>query len=373
MLISRNLPAARGRKENVIVYSSGFAEIATRFSTALSRHYDVHLFVRENNFKIEVEDVGLFLPSSLKVTKLRRPSYLHVLPRILLSLFMRRPAYVFVEETTERRLPTYVWLFGKFSQVWLRVHDPEAHSGNDRAIADGASKRTAWIRENVDVALLHGGYCTGVFSRHYRTKVHTTTHGVVLDPGDESVARPKSNRFLMFGRMEAYKGLDTLLSALKLLLARGIAPEVILAGRGDELDRLATEFVALPNVQVLNEFIPTRRLVELIQGCDAVLLPYLDATQSGVVAAAFANGRPVVASRVGGIPDVVSHGESGLLVSPGNADELARAMETLMANGELWERLENGARHAAKVNLCWDNIVEDIVSVLHKSRSPKSD
>jgi glycosyltransferase involved in cell wall biosynthesis len=66
-----------------------------------------------------------------------------------------------------------------------------------------------------------------------------------------------------------------------------------------------------------------------------------------VAVEAFARGRPVVASRAGGIPDIVEDGISGLLVPPGDARALADALVRVLAERDLAERLGDGAREAA--------------------------
>jgi glycosyltransferase involved in cell wall biosynthesis len=87
-----------------------------------------------------------------------------------------------------------------------------------------------------------------------------------------------------------------------------------------------------------------------------VVLPYKDATQSGVVAAAYGAGRPVIASAVGGIPEVVIDGYNGLLVPPINPEALANAMEKLILSPELLDRLTQGAKATASGLMNWDRI-----------------
>ena len=76
----------------------------------------------------------------------------------------------------------------------------------------------------------------------------------------------------------------------------------IVAGRGPEIDRLKSRLLALPDVEVIDSFIAPQDVVKLFQRSEISVLPYKDATQSAVAAGAFANGRLVVASRVGGLP-----------------------------------------------------------------------
>ena len=87
----------------------------------------------------------------------------------------------------------------------------------------------------------------------------------------------------------------------------------------------------------------------------AVLLPYRSATQSGIVPIALAAGRPVVATAVGGIAEVVEDGVNGTLATPGDADSLADAIERCAA------QLTDLAAAATTVAESWDDVAAAVV------------
>ena len=92
------------------------------------------------------------------------------------------------------------------------------------------------------------------------------------------------------------------------------------------------------------------------------MTPYVDATQSGVIAAAYGNGRPVIASRIGGLVDAVEDGVSGLLVPAGDAAALATALHRVVTDRALHARLRQGARDAADGAFSWPRIAEAIMA-----------
>ena len=112
-------------------------------------------------------------------------------------------------------------------------------------------------------------------------------------------AHPGPRRVLSFGRLLPYKGLDLLAEALRLL---GPCPDLELrvVGQGPESAALAA-LRALPGVTVENRWVPEDEIGALLGWSDIVVLPYREASQSGVAAAALAAGRRVVATRVGGL------------------------------------------------------------------------
>lgn len=149
--------------------------------------------------------------------------------------------------------------------------------------------------------------------------------------------------------------------------AEGLPFELSIAGHGPELDRLQARFGRLPEVTIHDGFVPPRQVMASIQSADCVMLPYLSATQSGVLAAAFAGRRYVIASQTGGIPDVVEHGGNGLLVSPGDPQALADAVRQLAHDPVLRLRLREGAEATATGKLDWNRIASELVKVFEQA------
>lgn len=133
---------------------------------------------------------------------------------------------------------------------------------------------------------------------------------------------------LFFGRVTEYKGIDILLDAFQIL--RKTKPDVTLtiAGKGT-FDYTKYN---LQNVRVLNRYIETKELYHLISNSAFAVCPYIEATQSGVIMTAYSLCKPVVATNVGGLPEMVKHNVTGLLVNPNNPIELSLAMLDLLNN-----------------------------------------
>lgn len=246
--------------------------------------------------------------------------------------------------------------------VVLTVHDPVPHVG--------AAKRAAWsqtvVRRMADVFVVHGAYCArllrealpvaGPSGQGALRRVIISEHGLILEPSAVWPLPPGVLRLYFFGRMEAYKGVEVLLEAVELLHAEGVPFRLTVVGQGPELDRLESRFRHLPKVDLYPGFAPPSEIINAIQGCDCVVLPYLSAPQSGVLAAAFAGRRFVIASAAGGIPDVVGHMRNGLLVQPSDPRALAAAIRMVAADDGLRARLREGAAETARGQLDWDRI-----------------
>ena len=82
---------------------------------------------------------------------------------------------------------------------------------------------------------------------------------------------------------------------------------------------------------------------------------------------AMAYGRPVVATAVGGLPDAIRDGETGLLVPPGDPTALREAIQRLLADADLRERLGTAARAHAEANLSWSAATAAVVSLYEQT------
>jgi glycosyltransferase involved in cell wall biosynthesis len=136
-------------------------------------------------------------------------------------------------------------------------------------------------------------------------------------------------RLLCFGRLLPYKGLDLLADALSLPDLAGRL-DVRVVGQGPdapELQRLGS----LPGVRVENRWVPENEIAELIAWADAVILPYREASQSGVAAAAIAARRWVVATRVGGLVEQFRGEPLAIMCAP-DAGDLHRAVRRLLTS-----------------------------------------
>jgi glycosyltransferase involved in cell wall biosynthesis len=141
------------------------------------------------------------------------------------------------------------------------------------------------------------------------------------------------------GRLTAIKGHETLLRAASLAL-RGIKPmQYLIVGDGP----LMTSLKALAGQLGIEKQVifagHRENVYDLIQSMDAFVLPSLHEGIPMVLLEALALCRPVVASRVGGVPEVIEHGANGLLVEPGNPEELGAALSILMQEPSLADRL----------------------------------
>lgn len=215
----------------------------------------------------------------------------------------------------------------KFAVV---VHDADLHPG-DRYAVQMVLQRRLVARAGAVVAL-SSHVADRLRAQHLvdgklliRTELPPLTFG---PPPPPPRAHGGRLRLLCFGRLLPYKGLDLLAAAMVLLGSRADL-ELRVVGSGPEspvLDQLRR----LPGVSVENRWVPEGEVAAILAWSDAVVLPYREASQSGVAAAALAARRWVVATRVGGIAEQLGRTPLAVLCEP-TALSLANAIDTLLA------------------------------------------
>jgi glycosyltransferase involved in cell wall biosynthesis len=170
---------------------------------------------------------------------------------------------------------------------------------------------------------------------------------------------------LTFGSIRPYKGVDIALDALA-RVDRDLRVRLVVAGCswgcGDALRAQAKRLALNGRVEFRDRFIGNEEVALLFSAADASLLPYRSASQSGVVQLSFGYERPVIATRVGGLPTAVDDGVDGILCEPDPRD-LARAIESMARrHAELGSGVQAAAARTSFARYC--QLLDDAVSEL---------
>lgn len=147
----------------------------------------------------------------------------------------------------------------------------------------------------------------------------------------------RGHNILFFGLIRAYKGLEILLRAMPAVLKRVPDCRLVIAGEFYEDKakylRIIDELGIIEAVRVDDRYLPNEEIPALFEQADVLAMPYLSATQSVVAEMGIRAGLPIIASRTGGLAETVVEMKNGLLVPPGNADSLAKAIIRYFTEG----------------------------------------
>ena len=174
---------------------------------------------------------------------------------------------------------------------------------------------------------------------------------------------------LFFGFIRAYKGLQYLLEAIEKLPVTD-AYHLLVVG---EFYEPASDYPALARLvsenrlTLVDRYVANEEVPNYFAAADLLVAPYVTATQSGVIQIAYSFDVPVIATRVGGLPEVVDDGATGFLVSPRSSDALATAIQGYYAaDPATFRRGIETARHLYS----WDRMVSTIEAVAEAVQSP---
>lgn len=135
---------------------------------------------------------------------------------------------------------------------------------------------------------------------------------------------------LFFGYVRKYKGLNVLLGAMPEMLKKNPKAKLLIVGEFyDSPEKYYEQINNLgikESVKVVQRFVPNEEVGLYYSIADLVILPYLSATQSGVLNIAYGFGKPVIVTDVGGLSEDVIDGKTGYIIKPGNEDEIINAV-----------------------------------------------
>ena len=252
--------------------------------------------------------------------------------------------------------------------IVLGCHDPEPHSDEQH-----------WRRKRLTRALMlpraaayvvHHRAGLDAFRRLHprlRRPVHVIRLGAYtfLSHHRSAEAAADDGLVLLFGRMTRYKGVEALFAAAPIVARAVPGVHLVVAGRPasgyqppappalERGGRVETRF----------DYVRAEEVASLFSRARVAVCPYTDASQSGVVLTAFAFGCPVIATDVGGLPEYVADGTSGLVVAPGDPSALAEALIRCLQDDDLIARLRAGVGRAVEQELSWHRAASETLAV----------
>lgn len=179
---------------------------------------------------------------------------------------------------------------------------------------------------------------------------------------------------MFFGQIKEVKGLQYLIRAFRQVLEHSPTAHLVIAGPEwkQSFDRYAALIHRLDlseQVSTRIEYVPDEQVGLYFSAADVVVLPYVECYQSAVLYMAYSFGKPVVASDVGGLAEVIEDGVTGLLVPPAHVEPLANALLTLLQNVEMAKAMGQQARALVSREFGWSQIglrtAEVYANILH--------
>lgn len=178
---------------------------------------------------------------------------------------------------------------------------------------------------------------------------------------------------LFFGFVRDYKGLRHIINAMPDIVKYDSNIRLMIVGefRSDKenyLEQIKNLGVE-DNIDIVDGYIPDSGIEKYFAASDLIILPYESATQSGIVQIAYGFEKPVIATNVGGLPEVISDGKTGYTVEPKNPKALAEAVIRFFDENRSEEFTENVRKEAYRYS--WDRMNEVVVRLTEKIDNEK--
>lgn len=195
-------------------------------------------------------------------------------------------------------------------------------------------------------------YDSKLGSYDYMQTLHTVSH------------TPSEQGYILFvGKISQYKGVEYLLEAMEQVHEQFPQQKLIVAG-GGKFHFDIEPYKQKDNIEFRNRFIHNDELATLIRNSAFLVCPYTNATQSGVIMSAYAFCKPVIATTVGGLPEMLGNGELGPLVPPKDSEALAKAMCKLLGDKESQKNYsENISLVYREGELSWKEIARKLSDI----------
>jgi len=352
----------------------GLAHYASQLANALSKQHEVIAIV-PGDVQKELYNTNVILqPLSIKIQQ-KTPT-----ARAYMTLYKTIMA-VNPDILHDPIGPANYWSVGLspfLRRKWpyvITLHDPKPHSGIKPWF-----RWFYWIVSRIfirsaDIICVHGNFSKRLLMQMgvSEKKIRVIPHGchTFLNHGREEIEE-EENTILFFGAIRLNKGIDRLadiadkvrreIPGVKILLAGSCTTGARLLDQ-KRINCIMTALRARHDFEIHDRFIPDDEVEVFFRRASVVLLPYWDATQSGVIPIAYAFGKPVVATSVGDIPEIVDDGKTGLLADPMSNEDIANSLLKLLKDPELRCALGKEGWRRAQGCLSWDAVARKVLEV----------
>jgi glycosyltransferase involved in cell wall biosynthesis len=299
----------------------------------------------------------------------RDPRSLHELREVLAWVREIEADVLHIDDVdVSSRLALALTLSRRPCPIVLGCHDPEPHSDEQHWRLKRLTR--ALMLPRAAAYVVHHQAGLEAFRRHHsrlRRPVHVVRLGAYsfLSPEGARGGEPDERLVLMFGRMTKYKGLQALYRAAPAIARAVPGVRFVVAGRPVSGYQPPPP-PALENggrIETRYDYVAADEVASLFRRARVAVCPYTDASQSGVVLTAFAFGCPVVATDVGGLPEYVLDGTTGLVVPAEDHEALANALIRCLEEPGLLSRLRAGVAQAVAAELSWDRAASQVLDV----------
>ena len=302
--------------------------------------------------------------------------------KVIVVNFVAKHSYVFIKNMIEGLANNNCKVFAIVSKNMEEIHEWRMMKNVELYEVDGYTKVTTFPIKLFKLYKRDARYIrkrikelNELFRPHVKRCYRKSEKQIVTIPGgyenveikDKNIHLVKYDdskiNFLFQGRIDKYKGLVILAEAFEMLRKKYDNVTLTVAGAGD-FKPYKNIFDRLSDCTVINRWLTNDEVNSLFNDRSVItVLPYISATQSGVINVAMPNGSPIIATRCGGIIEQIDDNKTGYLIEPNNVNELYEKMEYVLNHRDELDTIRNNA-YARMKTLEWDVLAARVVEIL---------
>lgn len=353
------------KRARVALVHFNLTDYTASLANALDRH-DVDLVVihpralapaMETRLHAEVSRVAIDKP------RIRSPRSVRAMTALVSLLRSLEPDVVHLQQSDDPWVDL-TFLVRRPATLITTVHDLEQHPGDsDQVPGSGVLRRRMAHRSHGVIVHTQAHADRLAASGYARSRIASLPHGELGSLYRDAAATHHARvpgQVLFFGRIWRYKGLDVLIEAMEQVRKAVPAAHLVVAGRGDGpseyFDGPTPEWCSYRSGPVADA-----EVAPVFEEASVVVLPYREASQSGVALLAYGFARPLVASAVGGLAELIRGGEDGLLVPPERPTDLAAALVSILSDDAKASAMSRAMAQRSTSDLSWDGIAQKTV------------
>lgn len=272
------------------------------------------------------------------------------------------------------RFPLFLYLFFNKKKIILTLHEVTSHEAKTSFLETINLK---WLINNSIPIIFHSNTTKNRFinfQKKFRKNKELKNNLEMIRFGlyetytcfaDQNPSSKKNgiSNILFLGRIVPYKGIHFLTEAIKLLQDK-YNVHLVVAGKGEPY----FNFNGIKSYDFINRSVSNEEIVKLIEECDMVVLPYTSASQSGLPMTVYPFNKPIVATNVDGLSEVIDHLKTGILVDNLSGESLADSIEKLLVDKKLNKQIvENIKNKYNKGEYSWSFIADKTINFYQKN------
>lgn len=354
----------------VIYITRGLGDYVVELINAMSDHCEAHVILAKSDEWIQSilkPNVAVFKSGAPPVSSLINLASLSKMAWYIQSV---KPDVIHVQSGAIWELGlTHIFPHIPFV---VTIHDVLKHPSRNKKQWCGQFSQD-YLGDRADAIIVHGEHLRELAIQRYgdgkqTNHIYSIPHGVIsrYGQGEARTDITDHGHVLLFGGLDEWKGVEYFVQAEPYIRECLPMVKMCIAGHSSDPNYYRSLVASTPAIELRLGFQSPDEVRSLFQRADVLALPYIEASQSGVLQLGFAFSVPPVVTSVGGLVDVIRNEQNGLVVRPREPQQLAKAVVRLLTDTELRDAVIKAITSEKVAVYAWSTIAIQTMNVYQR-------